>query len=198
VSRSSCSNRTIFSVSQNGAATVDYAHAFLASSNTGLASGPGLDDDGATAPAPSTPGYGGDALGFGNFAGQLGLALLSRFPIDQAGARRFQRFLWRDMPGALLPVSLATGEPWYAAEELAVLRLSAKAHVDVPIDIDGVVVHVLASHPTPPTFDDDEDRNGRRNHDEIRFWADYVRPGNGGYLVDDDGRAGGSARASGS
>ena len=71
------------------------------------------------------------------------------------------------------------------------LRLSSKAHVDVPIDIDGVVVHVLASHPTPPTFDGDEDRNGRRNHDEIRFWADYVRPGNGGYLVDDDGRAGG-------
>ena len=40
-------------------------------------------------------------------------------------------------------------------------------------------VHVLASHPTPPTFDGAEDRNGRRNHDEIRFWADYVSPGRG-------------------
>ena len=37
-------------------------------------------------------------------------------------------------------------------------------------------VHVLASHPTPPSFDGGEDRNGRRNHDEIRFWADYVLP----------------------
>ena len=28
--------------------------------------------------------------------------------------------------------------------------------------------------PTPPAFDGEEDRNGRRNHDEIRFWVDYV------------------------
>ena len=41
------------------------------------------------------------------------------------------------------------------------------------------------SHPTPPVFDGPEDRNGRRNHDEIRFWADYVRPGHGGYIYDD-------------
>ena len=40
-------------------------------------------------------------------------------------------------------------------------------------------MHVLASHPTPPTFDGPEDRNGRRNHDEIRFWADYITPGEG-------------------
>jgi hypothetical protein len=47
---------------------------------------------------------------------------------------------------------------------------------------------VLASHPTPPAFDGPEDRNGRRNHDEIRFWNDYL---NGvGYIRDDGGRAG--------
>jgi hypothetical protein len=54
-------------------------------------------------------------------------------------------------------------------------------------------VHFLVSHPTPPVFDGPEDRNGTRNHDEIRFWADYVGPGKkaGRYIYDDDGRRGG-------
>ena len=71
-------------------------------------------------------------------------------------------------------------------------RLSSKSHWDVPVEVGGRTVHVLASHPTPPTFDGAEDRNGRRNHDEIRFWADYVRPGAGsGYIYDDAGGTGG-------
>jgi hypothetical protein len=41
-------------------------------------------------------------------------------------------------------------------------------------------------------FDGPEDRNGRRNHDEIRFWADYVTPGRtSAYVYDDAGRRGG-------
>ena len=53
-------------------------------------------------------------------------------------------------------------------------------------------MHVLASHPTPPTFDGAEDRNGLRNHDEIRFWADYVTPGTASrYIYDDAGATGG-------
>jgi endonuclease/exonuclease/phosphatase family metal-dependent hydrolase len=48
----------------------------------------------------------------------------------------------------------------------------------------------LAHHPTPPVFDGPEDRNGRRNFDEIRFWLDYVQPHND-YIVDDEGLAGG-------
>jgi hypothetical protein len=60
-----------------------------------------------------------------------------------------------------------------------VLRLSSKSHWDVPIDIplgDGVTkrVHMLLHHPTPPAFDGEEGRNLRRNHDEIRLFADYV------------------------
>jgi len=43
----------------------------------------------------------------------------------------------------------------------------------------------------PPTFDGPEDRNGKRNHDEIRFWTDYVTPGQGGYIYDDAGKVGG-------
>ena len=37
-------------------------------------------------------------------------------------------------------------------------------------------VHFLVSHPTPPVFDGPEDRNGTRNYDEIRLWADYITP----------------------
>lgn len=57
---------------------------------------------------------------------------------------------------------------------LAVLRLSSKSHWDLPDYVGDRVVHVLAAHPTPPVFDGPEDRNGLRNADEIRFWADYV------------------------
>ena len=40
-------------------------------------------------------------------------------------------------------------------------------------------------------FDGPEDRNGTRNHDEIRFWADYISPGKSGYIYDDSGVSGG-------
>ena len=56
-------------------------------------------------------------------------------------------------------------------------------------------VHFLVSHPTPPTFDGTEDRNGTRNHDEIRFWADYVSGGaQAAYIYDDAGETGGLGR----
>jgi hypothetical protein len=48
------------------------------------------------------------------------------------------------------------------------------------------------SHPTPPVFDGPEDRNGTRNHDEIRLWADYVSgPRRSAWIVDDEGVTGG-------
>jgi hypothetical protein len=72
-----------------------------------------------------------------------------------------------------------------------VFRLSSKSHWDLPIRIGRKTVHFLVSHPTPPVFDGPEDRNGTRNHDEIRFWADYVHPGRSGYIYDDEGGRGG-------
>jgi hypothetical protein len=51
------------------------------------------------------------------------------------------------------------------------------------------VLHLLVSHPTPPAFDGAEDRNGRRNYDEIRLWADYLS--NKQYLRDDANVIGG-------
>jgi hypothetical protein len=54
---------------------------------------------------------------------------------------------------------------------------------------------LLCSHPTPPVFDGPEDRNGRRNHDEIRLVADYIDPAKSDYLIDDAGRRGGLAES---
>ena len=173
-------------VSQNGAAPIHFDHVFLAPSNTGVASGFDLDNDGSV-------GGGNDAFGFGFFPGHFAMVLLSRYPILEDQARTFRNFLWKDMPGALLPDDPETPAPddWYAAEELEVFRLSSKSHWDVPVEVAGRVVHLLASHPTPPVFDGPEDRNGTRNHDEIRFWSDYVLPFRSRYIYDDEGRRGG-------
>lgn len=165
---------------------VDYPYRFAAPSNTGIPSGFDLDNSG---------GVGGpnDAFGFGFFPGQYGMAVYSKYPIDFDSIRTFQYFLWKDMPGALLPDDPNTPEPadWYSAEELEVVRLSSKSHWDVPIEIGKKTVHFLVSHPTPPVFDGPEDRNGTRNFDEIRFWADYISPGTSGYIYDDSRTSGG-------
>ncbi|MBE8967541.1 phytase [Nostocales cyanobacterium LEGE 12452] len=185
-------------VSQNGATPVDYPYFYIAPSNTGIASGFDLNNNGTAVTTPGATGYGDDAFGFGNFPGQYGMLLLSKYPIDTANIRTFQNFLWKDMPNALLPDDPTTPQPndWYSQEELTVLRLSSKSHWDIPIQVNGETIHILASHPTPPTFDGVEDRNGKRNHDEIRFWADYITPGNGNYIYDDEGKTGGIAAGS--
>ncbi|MGF1665600.1 MAG: endonuclease/exonuclease/phosphatase family protein [Acidimicrobiia bacterium] len=162
-----------------------YRHHFIAPSNTGVPSGFDLDNSGAVE-GPN------DAFGFGFFPGQFGMLVLSRYPILERRARTFQNFLWKDMPGALLPVDPSTGESWYSDDELAVFRLSSKSHWDLPIRIGRRTVHFLVSHPTPPVFDGAEDRNGTRNSDEIRFWADYVSSrATSRYIYDDRGQRGG-------
>jgi 3-phytase len=178
--------RNYLSVSQHGARPIEFRHRFVAPSNTGIASGKDLDNNGQVVTQPGSQAYGNDSFGFGEFPGKFGMAVYSRLPIDRRHARTFQFFRWEDMPGALLP-----GD-WYSPDELDVFRLSSKSHWDLPIDVGrGRPVHFLVSHPTPPVFDGPEDRNGRRNHDEIRFWADYVTPGASGYIYDDRGRRGG-------
>lgn len=181
------------SVSQNGAAPVDYSYRYFAASNTGIASGFDLDNNGTAVTNPDQPGYGNDAFGFGNFLGQFGMVLYSKYEIDTDNIRTFQNFLWQDMPGALLPDDPTTPAPqdWYSPAELEEFRLSSKSHWDVPINVDGKIIHALVSHPTPPVFDGDEDRNGKRNHDEIRFWSDYITADKGNYIYDDTGKVGG-------
>ena len=161
---------------------------FIAPSNTGVATGIDLDGDGIVGEEAGTFERARDSHGFGTFEGQYGMVVLSKHPIDADGVRTFRTFRWKDMPGARLPVH-PDGSPFYSDEALEVFRLSSKSHWDVPVRIDGAVVHLLASHPTPPVFDGPEDRNGARNADEIRFWADYVAGVD--YIRDDAGGRGG-------
>ena len=179
------------SVSHGTAAPIEYPYRYTAPSNTGVFSGFDLDNSGAAGDfAPN------DSFGFGFFEGQYGMAVYSMHPIEYGDIRTFQNFLWKDMPGALLPDDPAVAGPadWYSPAELDVFRLSSKSHWDLPIEVNGRKVHFLVSHPTPPVFDGPEDRNGTRNHDEIRFWADYVHPGRSRYIYDDEGDKGGLER----
>jgi hypothetical protein len=181
-------------VSQNGAPPANYPYFFVAPSNTGIHSGFDLNNNGAVVSAPGAPGYGDDAFGFGEYPGRFAMIVYSKYPILASEARTFQLFRWKDMPGALLPDDPSTPAPadFYSPAELNVFRLSSKSHWDVPIQVGRKVVHFLVSHPTPPVFDGPEDRNGRRNFDEIRFWADYISPGpRSAYIYDDQGRRGG-------
>ena len=175
------------SVAHGDAAPIEYPYTFIAPSNTGIYSGFDYDNSGTAGDFVPN-----DSYGFGFFPGQFGMAVLSMHPIDDDAVRTFQLFKWKDMPGALLPQ--LNGVPWYTpGPELDSFRLSSKSHWDVPIQVGKKTVHFLVSHPTPPVFDGPEDRNGTRNHDEIRFWADYVGPGRaaGSYIYDDDGNYGG-------
>ena len=177
------------SVAHGTAEPIFYPYTYIAPSNTGVYSGFDLDNSGAAGDFVPN-----DSFGFGFFPGQFGMAVLSMYPIDYDNVRTFQFFLWKDMPGALLPDDPNTPEPadWYSPEELDVFRLSSKSHWDVPILIGNKTVHFLVSHPTPPVFDGPEDRNGTRNFDEIRFWSDYITPGpTSSYIYDDDGNYGG-------
>lgn len=163
-------------------APLHYAESFSAPVNTGVPSGLDLDHDGRAGVGA------GDALGFGAFPGQYGMVVYSQLRIDRARIRSFQQLRWATMPEAALPPG------WYDAAALARLPLSSKSHWDLPLRLPGGgTLHLLASHPTPPVFDGPEDRNGRRNHDEIRLWADYLLPRRAGWIVDDAGRRGGLA-----
>lgn len=164
-----------------------YEYFFAAPVNTGVASGLDLSGDGFV-------GGPNDAWGYGKYEGQYGMVVLSRFPILEDQTRTFQKFLWKDLPGAKRPIVPASGKSFYNDDVWHSLRLSSKSHWDVTIEVNGEILHVLASHPTPPAFDGPEDRNGCRNHDEIRFWTEYISTdGKQDWLVDDEGVAGGLA-----
>ncbi|MBC8108118.1 MAG: endonuclease/exonuclease/phosphatase family protein [Anaerolineae bacterium] len=159
------------SVPQNGAQSIEYPYRVYLPVNTGVFSGHDLDNDGKVVTEVGSRGYGNDCFGFGQFPGQYGMLLLSKYPLWPELS--MQELLWKDLPAASLPTK-SDGSAWYTNEELNVLRLSSKSHLVVSVAFDWKVIYVLASHPTPPAFDGPEDRNGKRNHDEIRLWKDYL------------------------
>ncbi len=162
-------------------------------------------------PSKQALAYAEDCWGFGTFPGQYGMALLvdERLEILVNQARSFRLLPWDYLPGAMLPTpqpaapttappptpgaaTTATGSAkhWFDAEELRLARLSSKSHWDVPVKLpNAITLHILCAHPTPPAFDGPEERNRRRNHDEIRLLADYINAEH--YLVDDHNTSGG-------
>jgi hypothetical protein len=177
--------------------------------NTGLHSGLDLNNDGrVVSTVPDVPGtgddgsvppqtdagraYGNDAWGFGTFPGKYGMALLIRddLRVLRDSIRTFRLLQWHEKPNASVPLDTTTLDPWYNPDERAKMRLSSKSHWDVPVQLpNGAVLHVLASHPTPPGFDGVARRNNHRNHDEVQLWVDYLNQAF--YVEDDSGRTGG-------
>ena len=174
--------------SQNGNDPIDYPHVYFAPVNTGVNSAIDFNRNDDTTDAE-------DAFGFGFFPGQYAMVVLSKHEFNTDLVRTFQNFLWKDMPENNLPVDPKTKESYYSDEAKEVFRLSSKSHWDLPVKVGGRTIHFLVCHPTPPVFDEAEDRNGCRNFDEIRFFVDYVS-GRGGYIYDDKGGKGGLKKGS--
>ena len=156
----------------------EYPHLLAPQPNRGMASGADLDGDGKLAEAD-------DSQGWGSFTGQNGMAILSRIPLGEV--TDYSATLWRDLPGNIIGDALS-------ADAAAVQRLSTNGHWDVEI-LTQPPLHLLAFAATAPVFDGPEDRNGRRNHDEIAFWrahlpdAPFVLAGNANLDPQDgDGR----------
>lgn len=143
---------------------IDGGHIHLQAlrSNSGIPTRLDIDQDGRL-------GEPEDAQAYGRFPGQEALAVLSRFPIETAGLLSYNDILWRDFPSTLM-----TG----IDTALDVQRLSSGGHWVLPVflsnDPTKSPVSLLIGHAGPPVFDGPEDRNGRRNHDELQLWQQII------------------------
>ena len=79
--------------------------------------------------------------------------------------QNFSDLLWSDFKGNQSPDTGALA---------ATQRLSSVSHVIIPIDINGRNLNIVAFHATPPVFDGPEDRNGKRNADEILLVQEMI------------------------
>ncbi len=145
----------------------DYPFRFALPPNAGRQTTLDLDGDGLSGGAR-------DAQGYGRFFGDGAMAILSRYPIIAEGVQDYSDLLWRDLPDAMLPTTKSG--PFPSSEAQQVQRLSSHGHWVVPIEVPTLgTVTLMTSHATPPVFDGPEDRNGKRNHDEVMFWNHYLR-----------------------
>lgn len=140
----------------------DYRFVLPLNSNSGRPTNFDIDGDGRL-------GEPEDAHAFGRFPGQEALGILSRFPLAVQNVHSFNDMLWRDLPGTLVLKSDIG---------LGIQRLSSGGHWLVPVLVPGksdeLEVSLLIGHAGPPVFDGPEDRNGRRNRDELRLWEQII------------------------
>lgn len=139
-------------------AGVRYSYTVTKAPVSGSPSGVDVDGDGRL-------GEPEDALGYGWFSGDSGMAILSKHPlgeIDDLGAQ-----LWRDAPDSAAPLVLSE-------EAAAVIPLASVAMWRVPVRWNQAELDLLTFVGSPPVFDGPEDRNGLRNRDQLRFWLRYL------------------------
>jgi hypothetical protein len=141
--------------------TDPYPHQFALRTNAGLQTGLDIDGDGYTGDAR-------DAMGYGRFLGDGGMAILSRHSVDVNNVTDLSDLLWRDVPDAVLPQM--NGKAFPSDDVQAMLRVSSAGHWIVPINISGQTITLLVFSATAPVFDGPEDFNGLRNRDELRVW----------------------------
>jgi hypothetical protein len=115
---------------------------------------------------------------------EQGMVLLSLYPIVTDQVRTFQNLPWSMVPDTRLPDDPITSQP---PDELATMPLSSTSLWDIPVDVDGAVLHVLATRATEPV----DEATAARNADEIGFWAHYVAGDDTSWIVDDTGTTGG-------
>lgn len=151
---------------------ITYPYFYTSDSNAGVDSGADLNRDG-------TIGEPGDALGYGSFPGQASMIVYSTHPLDEAKIRDFTSLSWEAMPDNNMP-------PRLSDLERNIIPLASVSHWDIPVEVDGETLHVLATS----TADSSESSYGTaRNHDQIRFWQDYLDPGTD-YILDHRGDRG--------
>lgn len=144
--------------------SVPYPYIFSAAPNSGDMTSLDLDGDGRRGDAR-------DAMGYGRFFGDGGIAVLSRLPLGTADTG-LTNLLWQDLPGATLPN--IDGAPFPSQDAQAGWKLSSTAHWQVPVLIGANEFTLLISSSTPPVFDGPEDANGLRNRDELRVWTQVL------------------------
>jgi hypothetical protein len=126
--------------------------------NTGVATGIDIDGDGQI-------GGPGDAQSYGAFAGQRGLLLLSRLPFNPKNSKDHSQIRWANVP------KTRSADP---PEIAKVQRLAYVAMLQTSVTWDRQSIYLLTFHASPPVFDGPEDRNGRRNADEIAYASGLI------------------------
>ena len=150
-----------------GDAGTPYPYHFTSAPNAGQASNLDLNGNGALGDAD-------DAHGFGRYNGMGGMAVLSRLPIQMEELEDYTSMLWRDLSDNIYP--MVDAGPFGGADVFEAHRLSSRNHWVVPIGTpDHGTLRLMTFHATPPLYDGEEDRNGRRNHDEVAFWNAYLQ-----------------------
>lgn len=150
-------NTNYLAVGTEGNDGMTYPYSYTAPSNAGVESGADLDRNG-------TIGGPRDALGYGEFPDQSSMIIYSKYPIEIDKIRDFTSLSWSKMPDNSIPEEVTD-------LERNMLPLASVSHWDVPIEVEGESIHILASSAADASVGASAKE---RNKDQVRFWEDYL------------------------